>query len=245
MRQIKSVATGLATTVAAIGVALLASVSAAHAAPITLPAGLNPGDQYRLAFVTSINRDATSLDIADYNAFVTAVALGVPELAALGAAWTAIASTAAIDARDNTGTNPNDGVGVPIFLLDGLTQVASDNADLWDGTIGGPLNVDENGNAPGAAPPEVWTGSLATGIALAPLGSDAPTTGLSTAADADWVQFVAFLQAVELPFYALSDILTVQAPAPGATLLFGFGLAGLLAWRLRHRRDPAAISPPF
>jgi hypothetical protein len=45
-----------------------------------------------------------SPDIDDYNAFLTEVASGVPELLALGTTWMAIAST--VDARDNTRTHP-------------------------------------------------------------------------------------------------------------------------------------------
>jgi hypothetical protein len=79
----------------------------ATAIPITVPTGLNPGDEYRLAFVTSTTRDATSSDITVYNGFVTASANAVTELALLGSTWTAIASTPTADARDNTNTNPS------------------------------------------------------------------------------------------------------------------------------------------
>ena len=72
---------------------LVLSASAAHADPITVPTDLNPGDEYRLAFVTSTTRDATSTNIADYNAFVTTVAESVPELLALNTTWTAFGST--------------------------------------------------------------------------------------------------------------------------------------------------------
>lgn len=62
----------------------LAATASLQAVPIPVPTGLAPGDNYRLAFVTSTTRDATSSAIADYNDFVTAAALAVPELAALG-----------------------------------------------------------------------------------------------------------------------------------------------------------------
>src|SRR5262245_19190294 len=104
--------------------------SSASGIPITAPTGLNPGDLYRLAFVTSTTRSAYSSNIDDYNTFVTNVANTVPELASLGTTWKAIGSTATVDARDNTGTNPvPDGVGVPIFLLND-TLLAADNFDL-------------------------------------------------------------------------------------------------------------------
>ena len=52
------------------GVALATlGISSAVQAAILLPS-LNPGDQYRLVFVTSGGRDANSTNIADYNTFV-------------------------------------------------------------------------------------------------------------------------------------------------------------------------------
>ena len=90
---------------------------ASSAAPITVPTDLNVGDTYRLAFVTSTTTAATSTDIAFYNAFVTGVANTQAELADLLTTWSVIGSTAALDARDNTGTNPTS-TGVPIYRLD-------------------------------------------------------------------------------------------------------------------------------
>jgi len=55
-----------------------------QAAPVVIPPGLGPGDTYRLALVTSGVRDGNSSNIADYNAFASAAANSVTELAALG-----------------------------------------------------------------------------------------------------------------------------------------------------------------
>lgn len=41
-----------------------------HAQSLLHPEGLNPGDKYRLIFITGAQRDGLSSDIADYNAFV-------------------------------------------------------------------------------------------------------------------------------------------------------------------------------
>ena len=46
------------------------AISQVCASPITLPAGLNPGDQYRLAFVTNSTWNASSDDIDWYNSQV-------------------------------------------------------------------------------------------------------------------------------------------------------------------------------
>ena len=55
---------------------------------------LNPGDTYHLVFVTEGTRDATSTDIADYNAFVKAEAERPGATTEnLGINWFAIGST--------------------------------------------------------------------------------------------------------------------------------------------------------
>ena len=120
---------------------LLGAAGESLAQPNIFPSDLSPGDKYRLAFVTSTTRDATSTNIADYNTFVTTVANDSSALSSLRTTWTAIGSTSTVDARDNTNTNPGTATGVPIYLLND-TRLAADNADLWNGTIQNPLNVD-------------------------------------------------------------------------------------------------------
>jgi hypothetical protein len=70
---------------------------------LTVPPGMNPGETYRLVFVTSTVRDATFTNVEDYNDFVTDTASSVPALASLGATWRAIASTASASAVANVG----------------------------------------------------------------------------------------------------------------------------------------------
>jgi hypothetical protein len=76
-----------------VSLAILGAASTSIAVPITVPTGLSPGDEYRLVFVTSTTRNATSSNIADYNLFVTGVANTIPELLALGTTWSATGST--------------------------------------------------------------------------------------------------------------------------------------------------------
>ena len=130
--------------------ALLFAAPAVDATPLTVPGDLNPGDEYRLAFVTSGVRNATSSDITVYNTFVDAAAETVPELAALGQDWKAIASTNAVNARTNTSTDPTPAgdTGVPIYVLNTavLIRLADHYDDLWDGSVGVPLQRTETGN---------------------------------------------------------------------------------------------------
>ena len=217
-------------------VALGVVSSAAPAAPIVVPAGLSPGDQYRLAFVTSTTRDATSADIADYNQFVTAAADTQLALAALGTTWTAIASTATVDARDNTDTNPGASTGVPIYLLDGTSEIAVSNQDLWDGTLIHPIFIAESG---AVLIDLVWTGSLSDGTASVAnyLASSLVVIGQSNLNGFTWIS-LAFHASDDLNhLYALSGVLEVPTPAPepGPLGVLAVGLLGLAVLRWRHR----------
>ena len=208
--------------------------SAAQGAIITQPTGLSPGDQYRLVFLTSTARDATSTDIADYNTFVTGVATAVPQLDDLGTTWTAIASTAAVDARDNTSTTT---AGVPIYGLDDL-RVAADNTDLWDGSLENRIWTTENGSI---APGVVWTGTQTDGFEFAgsALGELAARNGVSVATDTNWVDSGDLSNDLSLPMYAISGILIAEAveavPEPSTWALGMSGLAAM-AGALRRRR---------
>lgn len=212
----------------ALAVSLVIGVaSASSAVPITLPTGLTAGEQYRLAFVTSSGRDALSVDIADYNAFVTSVANAVPELAALGTTWTAIGSTLTVDARDNTSTDPTVESGYAIYLLND-TKLVDDYADLWDGSIDVPLDVDETGAAETFPSNQVWTGTATDGTAGGsglPLGAIDVTYGNSAFAFGIWIDDGSTNSSTfNRQLYAVSGVLTA-VPEPGTALLLALGLA--------------------
>ena len=95
------------------------------------PSGLSDGDQFRLIFVSSTRRDATSSDIEVYNTFVQdRAAAGHSAIQAYSSQFRVVGSTAAVDARDNTNTT---GTGVPIYWLNG-NKVADNYADFYDGS---------------------------------------------------------------------------------------------------------------
>lgn len=238
----KSLSAGVMAAVVAISV----STSAVQAAPITLPTALNPGDHYRLAFVTSAGRDALSADIADYNVFVSGVAAGQAELAVLGTTWTVIGSTPTVDARDNTNTNPFvDGPGVPIYLLND-TILADDYGDLWDGSIDNPLNVTEDGSST-SSPVVTGTrvdgtanpgGNFLGGLVFARGGAGGET-------DARWVDGSFTAVGSNLPLYAMSGILTVETTAIAEPVPLGvmaLGLISLILMRCK-RIVPSALAP--
>ncbi len=124
------------------------------------PADFEGAEGFRLLFVTSTGRDAQSTDIADYNTFVqnSAKAGHSAITDAIGDQFKVLGSTAAIDARDNTGTI---GTGVPIYWLNG-EKVADDYADFYDGNWDSSQFRYESGNAAGGVF-SIWTGSNADG----------------------------------------------------------------------------------
>ena len=195
---------------------------------VTVPFDLNLGDEYRLLFVTTSVTDATSADIADYNAVVAADAAAVPELDALGTTFTAVASTATVDALDNTMTDPSPAgaTGVPIYLVNGF-RFADDYDSLW--TSEGPLVggvVIPNGSLPfiptssGGSPPNaVWTGSSQLGVehlakgGLGDSDGDAlrgtPHDGKLLFPSHRWINVNSSPVATEFPLYGMSGVLTV------------------------------------
>lgn len=212
---------------------LLAAVllsSGVARADLFLPSGLNPGDKYRIAFVTGGVRNATSTNIADYNAFVTTEAnLSGSLVTSLSTTWTAIASTATVDARDNSSTNPGSttyATNIPIYLVDGSTIIANNYADLWDGSLDAPLNLTQYG---GDRNSQVWTGSTFGGQVLPThaLGDGASNRGVSNVAHVWWSQFEWTSNTTQLPLYGISGVLTaVAVPEPSAFLCLG--LVGLV-----------------
>jgi hypothetical protein len=217
--------------------------------PITQPTGLNFGDQYRLAFVTSTTGVATSTDIADYNSFVTAAANLEPLLVALGTSWNVIGSTLTVDARDNTGTSPSSvaggSVGVPIYLVND-TKLADSNDDLWDGSIDLPLNINENGDPYSDF---VFTGTFFDGWVQEPprpLGfnggaGEGPSAWIGNANSSAGAWMIGGTeedQARLLPFYAMSEVLTA-VPEPGSIILMSIGAIGLNGFGGRRRKRAA------
>lgn len=219
---------------------LLASQMSAVQAALIAPTGLSPGDQYRLVFVTSTSRDATSTEVEDYNDFVANVALSAPDLAALGTTWKAIVSTLNIAARDNTNTNPLVSTGVPIHRIDG-ELIATNNADLWDGTIANPVRLSELGTFPGFG--GAWTGvAIEADGTIFPnptrvVGGSAPISGdYSGPTEARWVTGISSDGNIPRKFYAISGILTV-VPEPSSLLLASLGSIAALVF---HRRKTIA-----
>jgi hypothetical protein len=217
------------------GVALATlGISSAAQAITLIPPDLNPGDQYRIAFVTSTIRDATSSDIDVYNAFVNDTAKASTSLLKnLNTNWKAIASTSTVNAIDNTSTAGAG--GLPIYRVDGL-RIANNYPDLWDGTLNtNALAYDEKGIGSDNGC-WVWTGTLRNGLSAgnSALGviSNNTVQGCPTS-NFFWINY-AHWPALDgqMRFYGISGVLTVPIPTtstPEPSSLLGFiTLGGLI-----------------
>lgn len=186
------------------------SITSAYA-QIFRPAGLNPGDQYQLAFVTQGTTDALSSDIETYNEFVnqqaamssglTGTALGLTGNA-LGVNWSAIASTATAHARDNAL------VEAPVYLFNS-SSIASGFNDMWDGQLANSLSLNQFGDS---ATPAVWTGSNTAGFSSgSPLGGSSSVFGFAASQDGGWIVIEDDSSALDFSLYALSETITVRS----------------------------------
>jgi hypothetical protein len=201
--------------------------------PFYTNGGINPatgaawqaGDSYRVAFVTRERTQATSTNIATYNSFVQTVAASSVTFPQLGnGSWKVIGSTATVAARDNTGTNPNNATGLPVFLTDGNTIFARNNDDLWN-EANTRLDLDEDGLL---VEFDVFNGTQIDGTinADAPLGSTGGSVSNgSTTSDSPehWLAIFGASTTDLLPVYALSDPLfiinTADTTAPALSSL--------------------------
>lgn len=207
---------------------------------LTANNGVNPatgnlwkaGDPYRLMFTSLAKTTATSNDIATYNSFIQGVANG-SSLGLGGVTWKALVSAAgdggsiaAVDARDNTNTNPTvEADGGAIFLLNGTEHFATSNTDLWDGSNITQPDTDEEGAlvpTSGAGSTSiwtswygVWTGTSGNGTAKNALGNGGNTNlGLSREGTgvSSWIDRGTNDPSIQLGMYAISETLTVSGP---------------------------------
>jgi hypothetical protein len=222
----RTVATRIALSIGVLLVSLL-SVAPAGADSILIPAGLNPGDQFRIVFLSSATRNAVSADIADYDQFITdlAVASGLDTYFGNAVTWRALGSTATVEAIDRL---PGSFASPPLYGLDGGLVSPSTRA-LWVSGPASPITITESGVDLGGA--VVWTGTLRDGSGFEPLGAGAFVAfGFNTFSGGGWVAENDAPRGQLHHLYGYSSVLTVpqEAPAvpePGTLTLMLIGLA--------------------
>ncbi|APW63263.1 hypothetical protein [Paludisphaera borealis] len=184
----------------------------AQADTILLPADLKPGQTFQVAFVTNGTLTAESSDIAVYNNFVTlaAAAAGLDVINGQPVTWTAIISTATVNARDNA---PQI---APVYDVDSLLITAVPGG-LWNTTskfLNNPINTTESGNQ------LLWgyvgTGSNASGVSSPgpTFGSAAPlmAQGDLTSIFPSWLANAYLFPGTTYHLYALSSPITIREP---------------------------------
>ena len=214
--------------------------------------GLNVGDKYRVLFITTSRTNATSTDIADYDAIVQIDAASGGLTSGLGLTWKALGSTTTVDARDHTASTPSAD-RIYIFNTNG-DLLAESYDDLWDGSLAGQYIYDQDGDTHTfcsfgfAKSMCAFTGTDSSGIATPgfQLGSGAnrvtggfavlTSYGLGSWMDVATYQNGGINPAYALPLYALSAPAEVSAvPIPPALWLFGSGLLGLVGMARRKK----------
>jgi hypothetical protein len=209
----------------------------ASATLIEAIANLNEGDNYRVVFVTSTGRTATSTDINVYNNFVSNVARNGSVTSTLALEWAALASTSTINAQVNTGISSLDNRAVTIFSTFG-DIIATSGQDLWNGTLMNPIIYNEA--AIRGRGTYVWTGINSIGAFMSDyeLGSLYPMSGDSGEDHHVWSSTYRFHQLYPWSLYGISNEITkpiVNVPSPGTIILLSMGLAGLSFTRYRRQ----------
>jgi hypothetical protein len=228
MKKLLSVLSVFAVTAIAAG--------AAFAGSINTPAGLNPGDSFRLVFVTSTQTAATSNDLATYDNFVSTNAAGTT-YNGNQITWQAIVSNTTINARDHIGLQSTS--LTPIYTVSG-TLVSTGN--LWSGALLNPIN--KGVQWPYQYHGSVWSGTLSDGTSS--IGSEMGTaypnyalTGTSSSASSSWIAFGPPITTEVPHLYGISSILTVPSavPEPSTAMLAGLGGLAALVYSFKRKRN--------
>ena len=206
-----------------------------------VPSGLQEGDQFRLLFLSSTTRNAVPTSIDTYNTWIQGrVAAGHTDIQGYSSTFNVVGSTAAVDARDNTGTIYTAGSsykGVPIYWLNG-SKVADQYQDFYDGGWDEEASMRTEAGTSIDAPGGVFTGSDHDGTEK--FSSANSSRALGAGESQGFVEFgvpdsqgsgdgpLAGAAAVKVnltPFYGLSGVFRVVAgsntPATGKPTISG------------------------
>jgi len=204
------------------------------------PAEIATGQSFRLMFVSSDGRDATSALTAPYNTHVQNAAARNWVLAASGLSerFRAFVQPAEADhhLRPNTQTRSTDpGASAPIYWVNG-PKVADGYADLYDGSWSGGRPTYESGAALRSLGVEVWTGSRADGTHWAGhrVGDDRAMVGLPRASGRELAGGTARRATERKPLYAISPVITLRSPPPGTIVRGANGVRlSVREWSIR------------
>ena len=184
------------------------------------PLGVGAGETFRLLFMTEDHRDATAADIGVYDAHVREAARdGHAAVRRYADHFRVVGSTAAVDARDHTRTNPNDAghTDAEVWWLNG-ERVAANNAGFWSDTWENWAMADrrfESGER-STSNDWPWTGTRTDGAKEAnPLGASNARRGRFSTTDADTgpISYNTVASTQDHAFYGISPLFRVE-PTP-------------------------------
>ena len=184
------------------------------------PLGLGAGETFRLLFMTEDHRDATAADIGVYDAHVREAARdGHAAIRRYADHFRVVGSTAAVDARDHTRTNPNNAghTDAEVWWLNG-ERVAANNAGFWSDTWENWAMADrrfESGER-STSNDWPWTGTRTDGAKEAnPLGASNARRGRFSTTDADTgpISYNTIASTQDHAFYGISPLFRVE-PTP-------------------------------
>ncbi len=184
------------------------------------PLDVGAGETFRLLFMTEDHRDATAADIGVYDAHVREAARdGHAAIRRYADHFRVVGSTAAVDARDHTRTNPNNAghTDAPIYWLNG-ERVAANNAGFWSDTWENWAMADrrfESGER-STSNDWPWTGTRTDGAKEAnPLGASNARRGRFSTTDADTgpISYNTVASTQDHAFYGISPLFRVE-PTP-------------------------------
>ena len=202
---------------------------------VSTPTGLNPGDHFRILFITSGTTTATSTAIGTYDSFVNADANGATYNGST-ISWQAVGSTSSVNAITHIGTT-----GDAVYLADGTKIASSDGlSGLWSGSLLNAPNEYLNGTSAGSGA-VVWTGTNTNGSSSSPLGGGSLVEfGSSDLKTGGWVHASVDFNSTTYNFYGISSDLVVPSassvPEPSTAVLAGLGGLAALAYTLVRKR---------
>ena len=200
------------------------------------PSEISPGTTFRLLFLTTRWEDATSTDIATYDAIVQEEIaktsgnpnqIGHPAIRPYASLFRVVGSTASVDARDHTNMNPNiDDRGEHIYWLNGPLVAVSYNT-FWRDTWENWEEADRRDQAGTQSPNDwPWTGTNNGGEKSGnPLGHSSHVTQgqfKANSSDLGPLNYITAPRTQMHSFYGISPVFMVE---PFETLEPVFGSA--------------------
>ena len=187
------------------------------------PSGLTGGQKFRLLFITLTGHSSANTDIEGYNTYVKSQANASNahmDIKAYDYWFRVLGSTADVNARDNTRTNPNDYASVPIYWMGG-DKVADNYGDFYDGSWDNEEWTGPTGTSPSSTQVLMWTGSENNGTEAVQQGvsramGSTTTVRIGTVnGTGDPLSAIAQTAGTNHRYYALSNIFV--APNSDAT----------------------------